>query len=447
MQRQFQVKLEQQLAEAARAVLARYKPVVVAVTGSVGKTSTKDAIAAVLGTHETVRASQGNYNNELGLPLTILGEPSPGRSLLGWWRLLRRARTLARGSAGSTAEHYPAVLVLEMAMDHPGDLAQLVAIAQPSISVVTNVGESHLEFFTSLEAIAKEKATIIEALPASGIAIVNADDPRVSKMRPHDGTVMTFGIHNEADVRGIGLTATDQLPDKALQDHTLQRLQGLGVPLGTAFKISYKGQTVPVRLPRVLGTQQVYSALAAAAVGLARGRNLVEISQALLEFVPPLGRMNLIPGLKDSLIIDDTYNASPASTSAALDVLAELKPQGRRIAILGDMAELGAATESGHQAVGKRAATACDFAIFVGPKMKFAALAAEQVGLIDQRQTHVNDASQVEAVLQTVMRAGDVLLVKGSQVMRMERVVKSLMAEPERADQLLVRQTGLWENR
>ncbi len=449
MQQQLQKNLETKLAQLAQAVLARHKPFIVAITGSVGKTSTKDAIATVLGEHESVRASQGNYNNELGLPLTILGEESPGRSPFGWWKLLRRARKLAAGGpSGLSGDAYPKVLVLEMGMDHPGDLAKLVAIARPNLSVVTNVGESHLEFFADVAAIAREKATLVDALGPEGIAVLNADNKWSRDMRArHSGKTITFGISGVADVSAIDSKPTDQVPEQAMLDATMQRLKGLGVPLGTAFKITYNGQTVPVRLPRVLGNQQVYSALAAAAVGIVRGMNLVQISEALLQYVPPKGRMSLLPGVKDALIVDDSYNASPASTIAALDALAELKPTGRRIAVLGDMAELGSATESGHAAVGERASTACDFAVFVGPKMKFASEAAERVGLIDQRQTHVNDASQVEAVLQTVMRAGDVLLVKGSQVMRMERVVKALMAEPERADELLVRQTGLWENR
>jgi len=445
MKQQVQNNLQSRLAEAAKAVLARHKPLIVAITGSVGKTSTKDAVATVLGARGAVRASSGNYNNELGLPLTILGEESPGRSMFGWWKLLRRARALA---AGGSESGYPKVVVLEMGMDRPGDLTKLVEIAKPSVSVVTNVGESHLEFFTDVAAIAQEKATIVRALDPSGTAVLNVDNSWTRDMQKlHPGKTITFGIEQEADVRGIEITATDQLPGAVVLDQTMQRLKGLNVPLGTAFKISHAGKTVPVRLPRVLGNQQVYSALAAAAVGIAYGMNLVEISEALLQYVPPKGRMNLLPGIKDTLIIDDTYNASPASTIAALDSLAALKPAGRRIAVLGDMAELGSATEPGHKAVGERAAAACDFAVFVGPKSKLASQAAESAGMVDQRQTHVNDSSQVEAVLQNVLKPGDVVLCKGSQVVRMERAVKALMAEPERANDLLVRQTGVWENR
>jgi UDP-N-acetylmuramoyl-tripeptide--D-alanyl-D-alanine ligase len=444
MKQNVQRGIETRLAAAARAVLAQYHPKIIAITGSVGKTSTKDAIATVLESKFRVRATKGNYNNELGLPLTILGEESQGRSIFGWWKLFRRARKLAQGADQS----YPQVLVLEMAMDRPGDLAKLAEIAKPDVSVVTNVGLSHLEFFPSIEAIAEEKATIVRALSQEGIAVLNADDPRTAAMsKLHKGKTMTFGIDKDTEVRAGEMHATDQIPEEALNDPDLARLKHVGVPLGTTFKIEHSGKSVPVRLLRMLGKQQVYAALAAASVGITQGMNLIEISQALLKYVPPLGRMNLIPALKNSIIIDDTYNSSPASSIAALDVLSGIKTRGRRICVLGDMAELGVATEQGHRDVGRHAAHTCDFAVFVGTAMKFAAEEAEINGLVDKRQTHVNDASQVEAVLQPVLQEGDVILVKGSQVMRMERVVKSLMAEPLRAPELVVRQTGLWESR
>ncbi|MDP2587857.1 MAG: UDP-N-acetylmuramoyl-tripeptide--D-alanyl-D-alanine ligase [bacterium] len=440
--KQAQRKLEARLAVLAREVLAAHKPTVVAITGSVGKTGTKDAIASVLKAHGTVRVSEGNYNNELGLPLAIFGERSPGKKLFGWWGVMRRARALSRAGAD-----YPKMLVLEMGMDHPGDLAGLVAIAQPTIGVVTNIGESHLEFFESVDAIAKEKSTVVSALGSTGVAILNSDDPRVRAMAAlHSGKTITFGMGPEASVRAVDSTITEELSEGHPQDQMMHRLQGLGVPLGTSFTLTHAGQSAPVTLQRMLGKQQIYAALAAAAVGIAHGMSIKEIAEALSDFAAPKGRMNLIPGVKDSLLIDDSYNSAPASAFAALDVLGSLKPAGRRIAVLGDMAELGTATEPGHQEVGQHAAHTCDFAIFVGPKSKFSALAAEQAGLVDERQTHVLDSRQVEAVLQSVMRAGDVVLVKGSQIMRMERVVKALMAEPERASELLVRQSEGWEN-
>lgn len=438
---QVQKRIQDKLANAARTVLAAHKPFVIGITGSVGKTSTKEAVATVLAAHEEVLASKGNYNNELGVPLTVLDERSPRKKLFGWWALLRRSKKLANPEA-----EYPKALVLEMAMDRPGDLAKLVEIAKPNLSIVTNVGETHLEFFKSIEAIAEEKATLVTELGPDGIAVLNVDNQWTRQMQKlHSGRTVTFGIDNDADVRAENVRSTSELPEGSQADATLRKLRGLNVPLGTVFELTYKGQRINVTLVGMLGVQQVYSALAAAAVGLERGMSLEEIAKALTQFIPPKGRMNLIPGIKDSLIIDDSYNAAPASTIAALDVLGSLKPSGRRVAVLGDMAELGVATESGHKQVGEHAARTCDFAVFVGPKSKFAAAAAEAAGLVDERQTHVMEARQVEGVLQKVLRAGDVVLIKGSQSIRVDRAVKALMAEPERAKELLVRQSEGWE--
>ncbi len=445
MKKKIVSRLQQRLFDLSRQTLERYHPIVVAITGSVGKTSTKDAIATVLAAKFSVRASSGNYNNEIGVPLTILGEDSPGKSVIGWWRLLRRAKKVAAGHDSN----YPHVLVLEMAMDRPGDLAKLVALAKPATSVVTGVSESHLEFFTSISAIAAEKATLIKALAPEGTAIVNADNKLSADMRRlHPGKTLTFGIDAaDADVTATDLQFLMQLSPGTSHNRDTELLEAAGMPLGMTFKAEFEKTSVPMRLPRALGRQQVYSALAAIAVGLAHGMNLVEISDALLKFVPPKGRTTLIPGIKNTMLIDDTYNASPVSTIAALNVLAAMKTGGRRIAILGDMAELGERTEPGHREVGTHAAKTSNFAIFVGPKMKFAGEAADEAGMTDERHTEVLDARQVEDVIQPKLEAGDVVLIKGSQSMRMERVVKSLMAEPERAAELLVRQTGLWENK
>jgi UDP-N-acetylmuramoyl-tripeptide--D-alanyl-D-alanine ligase len=444
MKKALQKNLQDKLFAVSRAVLTQYKPRIVAITGSVGKTSTKDAIATVLEAKHRVRASHGNYNNEIGVPLTILDEQSPGRSIFGWWKLLRRGHVLAN----STDREYPEVLVLEMAMDRPGDMVKLVELARPHVSVVTDVSESHLEFFPSVDAIAKEKSEVVRALDQSGVAVLNADNSWTRDMaKLHKGKTITFGLGDDADVRGIEIAPTTQLPGHAIADQELQALQKSGVPLGTAFKIAYQGQTVPVRLPRVLGRQQVYAALAAAAVGIAHGMNLVEISQALLSYIPPKGRMNLIPGIKDSMLIDDTYNASVVSTQAALDALEQISTPGRKIVALADMAELGVRTEPGHREVGQRVAQVADFAVFVGTAMKFAAEAAQEAGMSDEKHTELNDSRQVEEALQKVLQPGDILLIKGSQSQRMEHAVKALMAEPLRAPELLVRQTGLWEGK
>jgi len=439
MKQKIQKRIEQKLALLASQVLERHQPKIVAVTGSVGKTSAKDAIATVLGSKYSVRASSGNYNNELGLPLTILGEESPGRSVFGWWRLMSRARRVASGG-----DDYPQVLVLEMGADRPGDIANLTKIAPPDVAVVTQVSESHLEFFDSVDAIANEKSQVVRALKSDGVAVLNVDNDLSARMRQHSsGTTMTFGT-SQADVQAGEANVLTDISESNIPNTNVDALKHAGLPLGTKIEVTHGGKSAQVVLPGALGKQHVYAVLAGIAVGIALDVSLDQAAGTLMSYVPPRGRMNMISGLKDSLLIDDTYNASIASTIAALETLGSMPVKGRRIAILGDMAELGAATETGHRDVGKHAAHTCDFAIFVGPKMKFAAAAAEEAGLVDEKQTHVNDSRQVENVIQPMINAGDVLLIKGSQSVRMERAVKALMSDPLRAEALLVRQGPEW---
>ncbi len=431
----YKKKIEQRLAAVAKDVLEQYKPEIISITGSVGKSSTKQALKTVLSHKFSVRANKQNYNTEWGVPLTILDEKSPERSLFNWWRLFGRAKKMAQGGA----EEYPKMLVLEMGMDRPGDIAKLVDIAKPDVAVVTNVSGSHQEFFESLEAIAQEKSTLVKALSPDGIAVANADNQLARQIgQAHPGKTLLYGLSEDADIRAIDIRPVTVLPESDKRDPELDFLQRAGAPVGLGFNIVYNNESVPVVLPRVLGVTHVSAALAAAAVGLIKGMSLAQIAEALIGYEPVVGRMSLIAGIKDTAIIDDTYNASPESTMAALDALNSAGARGRKIAILGDMAELGAATEEGHRQVGIKAAEVADFAIFVGPKMQFAAGAAEEAGLVDDRQTQVQDARQVEAIIQSTLRAGDMVLIKGSRVMKMEQITKNLMATPNRAKTLLV---------
>lgn len=423
--------LQNALAGFAKTVIEREKPLVVGVTGSVGKTSTKEAIGAVLGGSFKIRVSPKNYNNELGLPLAILGLKSGGKSLFGWLgAFLRGWRAAMMKAAG-----YPKILVLEMGVDRPGDLAKLMEIASPAIGVVTAVGEAHAEFFGSMDEIAKEKRTLVEKLPREGFAILNRDDDRVWSMagRTRAKTV-SFGFHDEADVRAIGVSMNYAFGDEPGE-------------AGVHLKISYKGSMVPVFLPDVLGKQGIYAALAAAAVGLVQGLNLVEISDRLRGFVPPPGRMRAIPGIKWTMLIDDTYNASPMSAFAALDVLRQIpvaSGDDKKFAVLGDMLELGPLSVQGHMDVGRMAVDCADTLVFVGEKMGDAEKAALGAGAPADSVFHFGSPEEAGRFVQDRMKKGDVVLVKGSQGMRMERVVKELMADPLAAPKLLVRQDADW---
>ena len=396
----------------AKLILWKYRPVVVAVTGSVGKSSAKEAIYSVLSSKFSVRRSMGNYNTEIGVPLAIIGARHWFAGLAkGKWQFVMPLR-------------YPKVLVLELAADRPGDIAYLADMVGPDISVVTAVGPSHLEFFDSREKIAEEKANIILALTGSGVAVLNYDDEVVRAMaEKNKGKTIYYGTADGADVQAVNIVSS---------------------PDGLVFKIQYKGSTVPVQLIGVLGAPSVYAALSAAAVGLSRGMNLIEIATALRNYRGLPGRLQLLQGIKHTRIIDDTYNAAPASAIAALAVLSEV-PGKRKIAVLGDMAELGAYTEDGHRQVG--AATVdhgINFLVTVGPRAKFIADQARQNGLPENQILSFADAGEARKPVEKLLQPEDTILVKGSQLMRMERITKEIMAEPERAPQLLCRQSREW---
>jgi len=411
----------------ARLVLARYKPEVIGITGSVGKTSTKEAVYAVLKGKFNVRRSLKNYNNELGVPLTILGVDSPGRSIGGWLRVWGHFIKLLI----IKDKNYPTVLVLEMGIDRPGDMKYLISIVIPKIGLVTGVGSSHLEFFNKPENIQKEKRVLAESLDKESLAVLNYDNELTREMA---GSVicqvLTYGLDEGADIKPQEINFNFRSGDANL--------------LGVSFKLNYRGAIVPVFLPHVIGYPPIYASLAASAVALHYSINLVEIAQALSDFRLPAGRLNLLPGRNNTKIIDDTYNSSPDSCLAALAILSEVKAvRGRKVAVLGDMLELGNASDIGHAEVGKKAAASVDLLVAVGEKGKLIGEAAQTAGL--KEIIYLPDSLKAAESILDIISSDDLILVKGSQGARMERVVKVLMSEPEKSFDLLVRQGRDWQ--
>jgi len=413
----------------ARAILKKYQPEIIGITGSAGKTSARDAIGAVLSAKFSVRKNFKNYNNEIGLPLTIIGRNSGGRSPLRWLAIFLAAVKLLI----IKDKAYPRILVLEMGADRIGDLIYLTALAPPKIGVITSIGPAHLEFFKTLEKIAEEKSILIKCLPASGWAVLNHDDFRVSGLKNlTSAQVLTYGLNAGADL--------------SAGEINLSRGRGQQ-PAGLSFKLTYAGSTVPVFIPNILGEHSVYAVLAGAAVGLVYNLNLLEVAEALKNFESPPGRMRLIDGLNSSFIIDDSYNASPQSTLAAVKTLGSININagGKKYALLGDMLELGDYTEKGHRQVGAAMAeNKIDYLIAVGERANFIVEAAKQAGLNSERIFHFASAIEAGEFLRDKLKAGDVVLVKGSQGMRLEKAIKEIMAEPLRAKELLVRQDEAW---
>ncbi len=415
----------------SQATLWRYKPIIIAVTGSVGKTSTKEAIYAVLKNKFNARRNLKNYNNEIGVPLTILGQETGGRS---WWYWLKIF--LVGFFQIFYAEKYPEVLILEMGADRIGDISYLTSFIKPYIGVITAIGEIpvHVEFFQSAAQLAREKANLVSVLDKDGWAVLNFDDERVRNMvKRTRGQIFSYGF-GEAE---LGSDENVDLRASGVEQHLENPKEA-----SMSFKVNYQGSNVPIRLSRVLGRHQVYAVLAAAAVGLILKMNLVEIAQGLKDYRTPPGRLNLLKGIKNSWIIDDTYNSSPSSSLAALNILAEMS--GRKIAALGDMLELGAFTEKAHRQIGARAAQVADIFLAVGERAIFLVDEAKKSGLPENKIFYFASSEEAGRVLQDLIGEGDIILVKGSQGIRMEKITKEIMAEPERAEELLVRQEEEW---
>ncbi len=422
--------IQKKLGFFAKRIIKKYKPRVIAVTGSVGKTGTKDAIFEVLaaGYPGRVRKSSENYNNELGVPLTILGVEAPGRSLVNWIKIGLKAWKLIL----SRKKNYPEILILEMAADRPGDISYLSKIARPEVAVVTAVGPSHLEFFPSEEAIRDEKEKLVKAVPKKGLIVLNRDDERATTMCGQ-ASILKYGIKEDnEEVKAHQVIASE------IKFVSPERGGAL------AFKASFKGTIVPIHMPGIIGRHQIYAALAAVCAGIYFKVPSSKMKAGLYNFQAPPGRMRLLAGIKYTLIIDDTYNAAPASAIAALNTLAGIAEERRKVAIIGDMLELGPATEEGHREVGRVAAKLVDLLITVGDRANFAADEARKLGLPEENNIEYNYTEEVMDDIENILKPGDIVLVKGSQAMRMEKIVKDIMFEPLKAEKLLVRQTPEW---
>lgn len=422
--------LELKLRMLARLILKRYRPIIVGITGSIGKTSAKEAIYHVLQNKFAVRANFKNYNNEIGLPLTIIGRESPGRDFFGWFVLLWQAFFLVIFKN----KNYPKILVLEMGIDRPGDMDYLTNIAPPDVAVVTAVSYSHIEYFGSLNNIKKEKQRLVEKLHPRGLAILNYDSALVKEMKlVSRAKILSYGVKEEADLRA--------------QDVIYNFSRGNYDFAGINFKLNNQGSIVPVNMKNVMSEPALYAALAATAVALYFKMNLVEISAALNNFSSLPGRMNLLSGIKHSFIIDDTYNSSPEAAISAVEILGKIKVDmgAKKYAVMGDMLEIGAFTEEGHCLVGKKIQEkGIDILVAVGERARDFIKGAKEAGLEDEQIFYFDRSEEAGRFLQNRIKEGDVLLVKGSQGVRMEKIVKELMAEPDKAKKFLVRQDPPW---
>ncbi len=410
----------------AKLMIWKFNPDIIAITGSVGKTSAKEAIYAVLQNSKRVRKSSGNLNNELGMPLTILKDFSDEelrivsrsypagkdkiKKMFFWLKVVVFAlfRVLF-----SRRFAYPQILILEYGADRPGDIKYLLEIAKPKIAVISAIGKTpvHIEFYESGQAVAKEKSKLLENLFTSNFALLNFDDEMAMAMKEKTrAKIMTFGFNEGVDVKITNF----------------ENKYGDSETTGVSFKIEYAGSFVPIFLKNVFGKSHAYAAAIAAAVGIIYNMNIVEIAESLsVNYNPAKRRMNLTRGVKNTYIIDDSYNASPASMKQALETLQDLKVENK-IAVLGDMLELGEYSQEAHEEIGRLAAESVDFLMTIGQNGKIIALAAEKAGLPKEKILSFDKAEEVIEPVKKIIKNKDLILIKASRGIGLDKVVDSL---------------------
>jgi len=441
--------LEGWLGRQAKRVLLRERPFVITVSGAVGKTTTKRAIGAMLECHDhsaPFRVSPKSYNNELGVPLTVFGHDAPSRSVGAWLRLLKDGFVYGSGLKRLGVKTF----VFEIGADKPGDLDYLLDLLTPDLAVVSAVMPDnegltpvHTSNFPSVEALVDEETKPVMRTRTEGTVVLNADDRRVFAMRHATAApTLTFGESDGADIR-------------ILEHKVITKPTDHGeVPTGIQLRYKVLQREETFYIPNVFGRSVAYAVGAALAVAVALDFTPEEYRAFANHFEPYPGRTRIIPGIKATTLYDDTYNASPSAVLAGLRDLAEtpVRPGQRKIACIGEMRELGESAERMHRFIGAEAAKLkIDLLVPCGRMARVLAEGALANGMTDEQVKVFEDVPEAGQWLQRFIKPGDIIFAKASEGRldsvgaRMDRLVKELMAEPNRAAELLVRQDKAWQ--
>lgn len=415
----------------SKKIIRKYRPKIIAVTGSVGKTSTKDAIFEAVKSIDKTAKSNDSLNTELGLPLAIAGfKGGVNISFSYWVKVIKKLIKILFFD-----KDFYKILVLEMGADKPGDLDLLLKTAPPDIGIITSVKSSHLKFFKSKSQIIKEKRKVIEALKEDGIAVLCGDDKDVLKMaNKTKAKVVTYGLLKENTVLAKNVSYVCDA-SKINQNSSCS----------ISFKLHYNNNFIPVNINNIFGKSQLYAVLAASAVAISFEKNLIEVADIIKSFKSPKGRLNVLKGIEKSLILDDSYNAStPVAIMVALEALKEIKAK-KKIAVIGDMLELGKKEVALHKKIGKDIFDYADIVFTFGKASRNITREAKKNKKYKNKIAyHFQSKRTLIKNLKDLLEFKVAVLVKGSQGMRMEQIIKEILFDKKKARKLLVRQTEEW---
>lgn len=419
----------------AKKVLKKYQPQVIVIGGDVGKTTTKDAIFQVISQRHNTWKSPKSMNSETGVPLSIMGKKTGWNSIKLWLGIIKHGFSLILQDFD-----YPKVLVLEVGDRKPGDTEKLLKWLKPDTVALCHIDEipTHVEFFDSITGSNEEKIPLITNIKKTGGLVWCSDNLTATTL---------VNTHHNKNTQLMSFTTSDEV------DKVIYNLRQLPVfvdnELGIQVQFTHKEKNHSVFIKGILGDGVAKAIASAVLVGVRFNIPVEEAITALKNFNQdlPKGRMRVINGIKNTIIIDDTYNAGYASTKLALETLYSLPGAGRKVAILGDMLELGEYTKSTHQMIGDLINKPCDLLVTVGENSKLIAETAKQNGFNKQNIFTFSNSKEAGKFVVQMIKEGDMVIVKGSQGIRMEKVVQELMLHPEERNNLLVRQEPEWQNR
>lgn len=399
----------------AKLIILKYKPMVVAITGNVGKTSTKEAVEIVLSKKYTTRKNELNYNNEIGIALTIIGADQSGSSS---WKVWLQHIFLGIKKLIFKDKNYPQVLILEYGADHKNDIYKLCKIARPDIAIVTNIGQIpvHVEQFKDIEEVFEEKANIIKMLKSKGTAILNFDNEKIWDFKNFTkAKTLSYGFNEGSDIR---ISSYKIEPASDLLDTNMY------------LRFEYKNHFAPFEIKRYIGKGFAYAFLCAIGAGITLDMNLVDCLVALEDYKGLPGRLNLIYGIKNSFIINDCYNASPLATENALELTQDLMAD-KKVFVFGDMLELGIFSEKAHRLIAKKIVESkIDRVVLIGEKVMFTKDSLLKQGFSQNRIYHFKNSDEAKLKVQDIIYPEDLILIKGSHGIKLDIIVKEIAFDP-----------------